>query len=259
VTIKETLEQVEGVIWHEIEETVVEGMRLGRHFHFDPREDASKIPLAPKVVSVMHKTNGLPLDQGALGSCTANALVGALNSSPDFTSTATVERLCQSVHVGAAPRTEADAIHLYSVETIMEGQPYPPNDPGGSGIMVSRAAKSLGWIKDYAHTYNAQHSLMALTLRPGILGIPWYDSFDSPSNGLIAISPNAGVRGGHEILAAGLSIPERLVWFVNSWGTSYGVANSALGVSGGAFCMSFDTFEALLDSSNGGDYTVPLV
>lgn len=262
------LQDVDGVIWRTIEETIVEGKRLGRHFHFDPRENGEfKAPLAEKVVSILHETWGLPLDQGQLGSCTANALCGALNAAPNWgvnpkTPAINEKRICQTRFAPAQgpDYTETDAVHLYSVETTMEGQPYPPNDPGGSGIMVCRAAQSLGWIKDYAHTYSPQHALMALTLRPVIMGTAWYDSFDSPnSSGLIEITPNAGIRGGHEILAVGIDIPERLVWFVNSWGTGYGVSLQKANVPGGAFCMSFDTFTALLASENGGDITVPLL
>jgi hypothetical protein len=259
------LTEVEGVIWREIEEVVVEGKRLGRHFHSDEAENNRPFPapLAPKVVSVIHKTNGLPLDQGQLGSCTANALVGALNSAPNLGAPVVTERRILQVRFSpgsTVPRTETDAVDLYGLETRMEGQPYPPNDPGGSGIMVCRAAQSLGWIKDYAHTYSMQHALMALTLRPVIMGTPWYDSFDQPdAEGLVAISPNAGIRGGHEILAVGISIPRRLVYFCNSWGTTYGVALPEAGLAGGSFSMSFDTFEALLASENGGDITVPLV
>ena len=39
---------------------------------------------ALEIVSVQHWAIGLPLNQGDLGSCTANALCGALDSAPDF-------------------------------------------------------------------------------------------------------------------------------------------------------------------------------
>jgi hypothetical protein len=76
---------------------------------------------------------GLPLNQGNIGSCTTNALCGALDSAPDN---------------AAAGRQfgENDAVSLYECETEFEGRPYPTNDPGGSGLMVCRAAKQLGWI-----------------------------------------------------------------------------------------------------------------
>jgi hypothetical protein len=217
------------------EQPPMEGRRLGRHVHHDPRSLGFEAARAPEIVSVSHKATGLPLNQGEIGSCTANALCGALDSAPDFT--------------GSTPLTEADAVRLYELETKLEGQPYPPNDPGGSGLMVCKAAKQLGLISSYSHAFGIEHALQALVLRPVITGISWYTSFDSPdSTGLIKLAPGATVRGGHEVLADGIDADQKLVWFWNSWGTQFGV--------GGRFCMSFDTWEELL--SQHGDVTVPL-
>jgi len=213
----------------------VEGRRLGRHVVHDPRSRNFEAEAAGAIKSVQHSSTGLPLDQGNIGSCTANALCGALDSSPDNKSGKSYK--------------ESDAVSLYELETQLEGQPYPPNDPGGSGLMVCKAAKQLGWISSYKHAFGIDHALRALTLRPVITGVAWYTSFDSPdANGLVAIAPGATVRGGHEIVADGIDAPNQLVWFWNSWGTVYGV--------GGRFCMSFDTWSQLLAQQ--GDVTVPL-
>lgn len=217
-------------------EQPVEGRRLGRHVRHDPRSRNFQAALAPKIVSVQHQATGLPLNQGDLGSCTANALCGALDSAPDFS--------------GGTPLAEADAVHLYEVETQLEGQPYPPNDPGGSGLMVCKAAKKLGLISSYKHAFGIQQALEALVLRPVITGISWYTSFDTPdaSTGLVEITPGATIRGGHEIVADQIDADNQLVWFWNSWGTTYGL--------GGRFCMAFTTWQQLLE--NQGDVTVPL-
>jgi hypothetical protein len=192
--------------------------------------------MAPAVVSVTHKAVGLPLNQGHLGSCTANALCGALDSSPDI--------------AGGAPLAERDAIKLYELETKLEGHPYPPNDPGGTGLMVCKAAKQLGLITSYQHAFGIQHALRALVLRPVITGVSWYSSFDTPDpkTGLVQISANATVRGGHEIVADRIDADNQTVWFWNSWGTAYG--------HGGRFCMTYATWEQLLDDR--GDVTVPV-
>jgi hypothetical protein len=217
-------------------ERVVEGKRLGRHVEHDPRSRDFMAPKAAQIVSVTHQATGLPLNQGQIGSCTANALCGALNSAPDFG--------------GGTPLTEKDAINLYELETKMEGKPYPPNDPGGTGLMVCKAAKDQGLITSYRHAFGVQHALAALVLRPVITGIGWYTSFDSPdpATGLVEIAPGATVRGGHEIVADQIDAPNQLVWFWNSWGTVFGL--------GGRFCMSFDTWDRLLQEQ--GDATVPL-
>jgi hypothetical protein len=217
-----------------IPEQVTPGKRLGRHIVHDPRSRNFPADGAPAVTSVLHNATGLPLNQGDIGSCTANALCGALNSAPDFK--------------GGSPRTEADAVTLYELETKLEGDPYPPNDPGGSGLEVCKAAVQLGWISSYQHAFGLENALLALVLRPVITGISWYTSFDTPSAaGLVTLAPGATVRGGHEVVADQIDAPNQLVWFWNSWGTSYGV--------GGRFCMSFDTWQHLLEQN--GDVTVP--
>jgi hypothetical protein len=219
----------------QLAEQKVAGKRLGRHIHHDPASLGFGADQAPEVVSVSHQAHGLPLNQGEIGSCTANALCGALDSAPNFS--------------GGAPLTEADAVHVYEVETALEDDPYPPNDPGGSGLMVCKAAKQLELITSYKHAFGIQHALRALVLRPVITGINWYTSFDTPDpSGLIVKAPGATVRGGHEVLADGIDAENQLVWFWNSWGTQFGV--------GGRFCMSFDTWAELLTEH--GDVTVPL-
>lgn len=226
----------EAIISVMLPEIRIEGMRLGRHVKHDPQSFQFQASRAPQVVSVNHQATGLPLDQGSLGSCTANALCGALDSAPDLRGTTTLN--------------EANAIQVYELETKLEGKPYPPNDPGGSGLMVCKAAKQLGMITSYSHAFGIQHALEALVTRPVITGINWYTSFDSPDpqTGLVAIAAGATIRGGHEIVADGIDANNQLVWFWNSWGTQYGL--------GGRFCMAFATWDRLLQEQ--GDVTVPV-
>jgi hypothetical protein len=226
-----------GVYRRLIPEQVVPGKRLGRHIEHDPRSLDYQAELAPLVRDVLHKAHGLPLDQGDLGSCTANALCGAQNCDPNYPLTGV-----------PAPHDEAGAVSLYSRETADEGQPYPPDDPGGTGLAVCKAAKELGWLVRYAHTFDLDSALRALVMRPVIVGMNWYTSFDTPDgNGLVAITPDATVRGGHEVVAVGITTATKLVHFWNSWGTEYGLA--------GQFSMSWATLEQLL--SEEGDVTVP--
>jgi hypothetical protein len=224
-----------GMFTADIPEHHVEGRRLGRHVVHDPRSRDYVAKQASQVVSVKHQAHGLPLNQGQIGSCTANALCGALDSDPDFT--------------GGTPLTEDNAVAVYELETKLEGQPYPPNDPGGSGLMVCKAAKQMGLISSYSHAFGIDQALQALVLRPVITGINWYSSFDTPdANGLVQIAADATVRGGHEIVADEIDADNKLVWFWNSWGDGWGVQ--------GRFCMSFDTWDQLLQER--GDVTVPV-
>jgi hypothetical protein len=190
-------------------EQPIPGKRLGRHVEHDPRSLNFVAAMASEIISVSHPAVGPPLDQGHIGSCTANALCGALNSAPDFG--------------GGTPRSENDAISLYELETRLEGQPYPPNDPGGSGLMVCKAAQQMGWISTYQHAFGVQNALLALVVRPVITGVKWYSSFDNPdpSTGLVEIASGATIRGGHEIVADEIDAPNKLVWFWNSWGAGF--------------------------------------
>lgn len=219
---------------------VIDGKPLGRHIHHDLRSlefdvaDAPTVRTVTALKTVMHAIPaGLPLDQGNIGSCTANALIAALMIAPN---------------VAKKVYTEADAKALYARETADEGQPWPPNDPGGSGLAVCKAGKELGLVRSYRHAFSLTTALRALVTRPVITGINWYSSFDHPTpEGLVSITPGASVRGGHEIVATGLDVDRKLVWFLNSWGPGWG--------KGGQFAMSWDDWDRLLHEY--GDVTVP--
>jgi hypothetical protein len=218
-----------------LSERNVPGRRLGRHVLHDERSRQYPAALAP-LTSVRHAAVGLPLNQGEIGSCTANALCGALDSEPD--------------NEGQPALIEEDAVKLYELETQLEGKPYPENDPGGTGLMVCKAAQQRGLITSYQHAFGLQQALEALVVRPVITGIPWYTSFDTPDpeTGMVTIAPDATIRGGHEIVADEIDAPNELVWFWNSWGPMWGKE--------GRFCMKFATWDLLLKQR--GDVTVPV-
>ena len=86
-------------------------------------------------------------------------------------------------------------------------------------------------------------------IRPVIFRITWWSSFDKPSStGYVSIKRGAYVRGGHEVVAVGIDVSAKRVWFYNSWGASWGLK--------GRFCLSWATLTRLL--SEQGDCTVPI-
>jgi len=205
---------------------------FGRYVHHDPRSRNFVAELESVVAPRTWPLNpgAQVLDQGQIGSCTANAVVDALNCT-----------------AGQPFRDETVAQRLYHVETVNEGQPWPPNDPGGSGLEVCKAAVQLGLIKSYGHVFSASQALQALMLRPLITGIPWFSSFDHPNaTGVVKLTSTATIRGGHEIAVVGWD--GKRVWFQNSWGPGWGAS--------GRFAMSLSDWQHCLDQQ--GDVTVPV-
>lgn len=225
-----------------IPEVVVPGKRLGRHKGWDSRSLAYPVPPRDAVLlSKLWPSHNAVLDQGELGSCTGNAEVNALATDPLFSALPTVH----------PELNEALAVQIYERATVLDPYDggYPPDDTGSDGISASKAAKGFGWISGYTHATTLRGMQAALQSGPGCFGLHWYDSFDSPSSsGEVTISPNAEVRGGHEVCIRGIDVERKLFRCVNSWTTDYG--------DGGYFDVGFDLADRLLHED--GDLTVPL-
>jgi hypothetical protein len=225
-----------------IPELKLPGKRLGRHVHHDPRS-LNYLYAAPRrtVVSTVWMRNTPILDQGSLGSCTGNAMDGALATGPVYT----------ALPASHPALDETEAVALYSLATKLDsfqGQ-YPPDDTGSDGLSVAKAAKQLGFISAYQHCLDLDTMLQALMAGPVIVGINWYSSFDTPSSaGIVKITKTAYVRGGHEILCREVDTVNQLLWFDNSWGLTYGL--------NGRFGMSYAAMTRLF--AEDGDCVVPL-
>jgi hypothetical protein len=227
-----------------VEENVVPGKRLGRVVRHDSRSLAYRYQATGvTLTSQLWPRHIAILDQGAVGSCTGNAEVGELGTDPLY-STLTADR--------QGKLNEAEALALYSAAETIDGDgPYPPNDNGSSGLSVCQAAKNAGWISGYVHCLSLADVLDALETGPVIIGSNWYSSFDTPdASGLVAISPAAYVRGGHEYLCRGKDVTKQLVHLDNSWGTSFGVA--------GSFTYSWATLTRLLAEQGDATVSVPV-
>ena len=212
---------------------------LGRHVEHDPRSLNFAFPVSAPTAplrTILHRSYGLPLNQGNLGSCTGNAMAGAKNSLPLHK---TGERILK----------EPDAVDLYSLATSLDAfsGAYPPTDTGSSGLAVAKAAKQKGLIKSYWHAFSIEQALAALQIRAVITGLPWYERmFDPTPDGFVRIGGE--IAGGHEFLVRGFVKARRnYVLCMNSWGPEWGTF-------GGAFKMFVEDWIKLMYQD--GDVTV---
>lgn len=218
--------------------------RLGRHIVHDPRSRQYALDTSDVVLrSARHTSHIDVLDQGNLGSCTGNAMVGALGTSPCW----------EPLAAKANPPTlnEALAVSLYGSATRIDEWPgsYPPEDTGSSGLAVCKAAKAMGLISEYRWTFSVDDALLALVNGPVLAGIAWQDTFDRPGpTGELVMDWSSTTRGGHEVVLDEIDVDLERVWLRNSWGPLWGIEGRAW--------MSWGTFERLLDDS--GDVAVPI-
>lgn len=221
-----------------IEEHRVDGHRLGRNVGHDPRSLAYPYRNPVTLTSARHSCNIATLDQGDLGSCTGNATITALASSPLFDTLSKAQQISLN---------EAEAIRIYSLATGLDSYPgvYPPEDTGSDGLDAAKAAQQLGFINGYTHALSLNDALSALVAGPVIVGVDWWSNFDLPkTNGEM---PYGGtVRGGHELCLDQIDVENQRVWAHNSWGDSWG--------QDGRAWFSFTTLGKLLSSD--GDCTV---
>lgn len=206
---------------------------LGRRVEHDPRSRAFAFtPPAPRpIVDVAWRRLVGPYDQGQLGSCTANALCGALSTKP----------------YRHRFESQRNVVKVYSQATVVDGfdGTYPPDDTGSSGLAVAKVALIKGWITRYEHAFDFDAALQALMVGPGITGTVWRSQMFYPE-------PDGRVRtggnevGGHEYEVYGVDTVNQRVLCWNSWGARWGL--------GGRFYLTWDDYRELLAAD--GDFTV---
>jgi len=215
----------------------------GRHIEHDDRSRDHAVELeelfAPR--SVLWNRYADIFDQGQLGSCTGNAITGALACAP----------FCGS-RADAARYDEAYAVDVYSAATRIDHVPgeYPPDDTGSSGLAVAKVVKREGLISRYGHAFTTLGLLHAIQHQPLIVGVSWFEGFDQPDEyGRVTIAGQ--VRGGHEIVVRGYEHGQNdrdsYLFLDNSWGPQWGDA--------GSFRMSVYTWSQLREQ--GADAVVP--
>lgn len=214
------------------------GGRLGRKVEHDDRSRAFAVEgFAPHLLMSVDWPRRSPiLYQGGMGSCTGNAIAGAV-------ATDSMNRM------GNPAVDEAMAVDLYELATWLDHFPghMPPDDTGSSGLAVCKAAQRRKLITSYRHAFSFNAVLSALQKGPVIVGMTWLTGCDTPDmNGVIDYSGT--IRGGHEFLVRGCDMVGKLLLGDNSWGLGWGL--------NGRFKIPFDSFQTAMALQ--ADVTIPV-
>lgn len=201
---------------------------LGRHVEHDPRSIAFAVPAWPKsaISAVSWTRRAAIFDQGQLGSCTGNAGAGLVGTDASgYTGQTSV-----TISGNALSVDESLAVQVYSLATQLDdvAGAYPPDDTGSSGIGSAKALVKLGLATGYQHAFSMAALNTALQKGPVMIGIEWLNSmFDPNSSGVLQVTKNSGVAGGHEFVVSAYDPASGLYRMDNSWGTGWGVGGSA--------------------------------
>jgi hypothetical protein len=219
------------------------GPGLGRNIEHDDRSRAHDAD--PRtVIRVRIEPKTWPryspiLDQGAVGSCTGNAMAAWLACAP-HASRDNLENPCD----------QALALRLYSLATRLDVWPgeFPPDDTGSSGNAVAKAARRLGLIRGWGWCFTTDSLIRRLMVGPVIVGVPWYSGMYSPDE-RGEVFPSGEPVGGHEFLIRGWLGASGFLCD-NSWGSAWGPLD-------GSFRLSRSSWDFL--RRNRADVTVPYV
>ncbi|HZP87277.1 MAG TPA: C1 family peptidase [Burkholderiales bacterium] len=208
------------------------------HMYAAPREVLPELP--PKVD--LRGQCPPVYDQGELGSCTANAIGGAIQ----------FERMKQKLQPDFVP----SRLFIYYNERVMEHTvdsdsgaqirdgiksvakrgdcpetewPYDisafKEKPSAKCYLDARQYKAVAYQR-IARNVNQMKGCLASGY-PFVFGFTVYQSFESPAvakTGVVPMpSPSEQVLGGHAVMAVGYDDSEQRFVVRNSWGTSWGV------------------------------------
>jgi len=213
---------------------------FGRRFARDDRDRnflMRRMLADPRTLSLpVRKTwgiNSTALNQGNTGTCVGHAWRNFLRCAPIRT-------------VKASP----SAYDIYRKAVLKD--PWSSNNDeanlpdGNSGLDFgttvragAEAVTDLGLLKSYVWAFSLQSAVeWVLTEGPVVLGTNWYSSFRPDAEGIVRITANASVAGGHAYLLRGVDTKRALALCSNSWGDNWGKS--------GEFYLTFQDLERLI-------------
>ena len=194
----------------------------------------------PKLVD-LRKYLSPVVDQGELGSCTANAIASGLGeyfqkiARKQFTSLSRLdlywwERFIEGTVDKDSGAEIRDGMKVFNQLGIAPENDYPydittfTNEPTPQAILDATIFK----ISKYNRVQNLNSLKIALAEGlPVVTGIQVYESFESDAVAQTGIVPmpdpdNEQLLGGHAVLAVGYDDSKKQVIMRNSWGISWG-------------------------------------
>ena len=218
------------------------GHRLGRHIAHDPRSRGYRVQTVAESPTTKVWSRRTVWDQGKLGSCTGNALVGVAATEP--------------FHLAHHRYTEAVAVAVYERATQLDSVHgvYPPDDTGSTGLAAAKAIVERGLARAYRWGFGIEDLTRTVAQNgPAAVGTNWHTGMDTPNaDGLVKVT--GAVRGGHEYEVIGwhadttLGAPQANVFECqNSWGQAWGVTGTH--GPGGRFFITHADMAKLLDEN----------
>lgn len=182
-------------------------------------------------------------DQGNTSSCTAHAATGLLVTSPFRMSTASRPHL-------PAYDTFEERVELYRKAQTVD--PWPGESYEGSSTDAPfKILRERGHIREWRWCFGVNDVLDTLSAYgPVAVGTNWYRTMfqADPITGRVTIE--GSVAGGHAYQLIGISVRNKTVTAVNSWGEQFGVR--------GRFVLTWDQLGKLLEDDGGEACTVVL-
>jgi hypothetical protein len=202
---------------------------------------ASRVQRKPTFWALPRST-AFPLDQGEEGACTA---FGSEH-----------EKAVGPIHISNV--SNQSALSLYrEIQAMDRSMGY--NFPNGATTLAAmKTLKARGDITGYRWAFGIDDVVDTIcTFGPVCLGIEWrHNMYQTKPDGLVVSS--GPVVGGHFITAVAYDVHPThgpVVGWLNSWGKTYGVADTRLNAPGGIGWVQVDTLNAILAAD--GEAVVP--
>ncbi len=208
---------------------------LGRLEEFDERSRAYPIRTLLAGISIPRSYTwscGVQLDQGNVGACVGFSWAAELAARP--------------VVVPAISNDTGLSLY-HSAQLIDEwaGEAYE----GTSVLAGAKVVQMAGLVDEYRWAFSFDDLILAIGYKgPAVLGINWFEGMDWPDAGTGIVHATGALRGGHAILANGVSIRNGLVRLHNSWGPWWGYKGDCF--------ISFDDLRKLL--AERGEACIPV-